>query len=1139
MLVSNRAVLPCVALVALVLAAPAAGADYYVDASQGDDRADCYTSPGPGSAACRSIGYVTSNVDLDGGDTVHIASGTYREHASLSSSDSGSSDSSRVTFIGEGASKPLILALSATPLDDASFVACTAARNCNGEGRAFDNVYRLDLSGHPADGRLTGAEWELWETVWNDTKIFVDDTGATDAQFYFDTPVPLTAVHESGDNGGSFLSLVEALPGSWWHSGSFLYVHTFDSVAPSVSGTDIEIALNRYGFTLNGADYLTFDNLEFRYNDRAINSLAGESDYITIRNIDAYSGVSSAFGPSRSGYDHWVMQNIRIKNRIARTPPSFASGATCSAGTPKTKNDCWVDKNSGQCWGGNGEYHLFSHIDARNCWNVVQTAANFSTYEFLLMLNSPNHNFNMEGANNVIRHTISLNGQEDFFAPDNKGNRWYRNVGKLDLLVGNNDDTVHNSCLTSDNGGQNARNLSVKQPAPNFKSDYNWFEPYDPGHSGECRTSGTAYGCLTTNWQNNCDGTNICDRNSITGDPMLAGFTAWPPTNGLELSRKHYEDFYPTEGSVLIDAGDPDIDGDGVLERSDCDGVAPDDDDCCNEANHCYGSAPDIGPFEYGLDIPSDQTCGNGSREGTEQCDGSDLGGQTCQTRGYDSGTLRCSSSCTFDESECATGGGGPVCGNGILETGELCDGSDLGGNTCTSIGQGYTGGTLGCNGTCDGWDESGCTTGGGGSADNDCTDGYCRIDCTDDAYVQALNDICTAGGGTINFNCRDTVIAIDTGTYSNGDRDIPVGCDNVVIDGEDRNITLQPASLWRDQNVCGNGSESCDADADDVPDACPNTESLPRFMMIRSDNNSIRNLKIAWWGDGINFDGGSSTSASGNVVSGVTCEYPGDDCFVNEGIGIASVGAFDNTIESSVINNACDKAMQHYGRASWSDGKYDLKIIDVTCNNCKQPLRMTDTGRVLVRNFVVRASSPPHPQFSCDRGIRADGTSDTIITVEGGSFSDCKGAGIYVSTDPQVIVRGGTVFRDNTVGLQVSENSRGSVEDATFEGNGRGIWLSSSSGSLDAGGGSVTFTYEGSVSSAGRNTFLGSSSWDVDNDRTGYTLMAEGNCWNGGDPAATVSGEVDYEPRQTDCSGGGGNDPPATPSNLRRTDTR
>jgi len=52
------------------------------------------------------------------------------------------------------------------------------------------------------------------------------------------------------------------------------------------------------------------------------------------------------------------------------------------------------------------------------------------------------------------------------------------------------------------------------------------------------------------------------------------------------------------------------------------------------------------------------------------------------------------------------------VCGNGVKESGEQCDGSDLAGASCTS--QGYTGGTLSCNSSCN-FITSACTSSGGG----------------------------------------------------------------------------------------------------------------------------------------------------------------------------------------------------------------------------------------------------------------------------------------------------------------------------------------------------------------------------------------------------------------------------------------
>jgi hypothetical protein len=47
--------------------------------------------------------------------------------------------------------------------------------------------------------------------------------------------------------------------------------------------------------------------------------------------------------------------------------------------------------------------------------------------------------------------------------------------------------------------------------------------------------------------------------------------------------------------------------------------------------------------------------CGNGNAETDEQCDGSDLGRETCQSRGYDSGVLSCNADCTFNTSACVS----------------------------------------------------------------------------------------------------------------------------------------------------------------------------------------------------------------------------------------------------------------------------------------------------------------------------------------------------------------------------------------------------------------------------------------------------------------------------------------------------
>ncbi len=93
--------------------------------------------------------------------------------------------------------------------------------------------------------------------------------------------------------------------------------------------------------------------------------------------------------------------------------------------------------------------------------------------------------------------------------------------------------------------------------------------------------------------------------------------------------------------------------------------------------------------------------CGNGLVERSDVCDGNDFAGETCQTQGFDSGELGCSANCqTIQTNGCGN------CGDGMLNGGENCDGALLGGASCGSFG--FDGGALACNGSCD-FDTSSC----------------------------------------------------------------------------------------------------------------------------------------------------------------------------------------------------------------------------------------------------------------------------------------------------------------------------------------------------------------------------------------------------------------------------------------------
>ncbi len=89
--------------------------------------------------------------------------------------------------------------------------------------------------------------------------------------------------------------------------------------------------------------------------------------------------------------------------------------------------------------------------------------------------------------------------------------------------------------------------------------------------------------------------------------------------------------------------------------------------------------------------------CGDGILDADrgEQCDGSELGSDTCESLGYHPGTLSCLSTCRIDTFGC-----GGYCGDGILNGDESCDGSDLDAADCTAYD--YYSGILTCQSNCE-----------------------------------------------------------------------------------------------------------------------------------------------------------------------------------------------------------------------------------------------------------------------------------------------------------------------------------------------------------------------------------------------------------------------------------------------------
>jgi hypothetical protein len=150
--------------------------------------------------------------------------------------------------------------------------------------------------------------------------------------------------------------------------------------------------------------------------------------------------------------------------------------------------------------------------------------------------------------------------------------------------------------------------------------------------------------------------------------------------------------------------GEPSMCGDGMVSGTEvCDGEDL-------GGNSCQSRGFMDGELVCSADCQGFSTtgcfiCGDGDIQGTEECDGPIGNGTDCESLGFTAGELACDmSTCHYDTSACTT------CGDGIVAGDEYCDMGNLNGNDCASIG--FDGGTLGCNDAECAYDYSMCTGG-------------------------------------------------------------------------------------------------------------------------------------------------------------------------------------------------------------------------------------------------------------------------------------------------------------------------------------------------------------------------------------------------------------------------------------------
>ncbi len=160
---------------------------------------------------------------------------------------------------------------------------------------------------------------------------------------------------------------------------------------------------------------------------------------------------------------------------------------------------------------------------------------------------------------------------------------------------------------------------------------------------------------------------NACQCGDVSGNGIVTN-------SDVGLIKRHGL-LYPALDAAFLDGGNCDVTGNGRCNGQDANATArkilglepnPRFGQVCHNANPNAAPCSTCGPCPQG----TCNVCGDGVKNGTEACEGNQFGGATCSTVTAGTqpfGVLTCTSSCTIDSSGCtatSSCGGCQDCGN-------------------------------------------------------------------------------------------------------------------------------------------------------------------------------------------------------------------------------------------------------------------------------------------------------------------------------------------------------------------------------------------------------------------------------------------------------------------------------------------
>ncbi len=360
--------------------------------------------------------------------------------------------------------------------------------------------------------------------------------------------------------------------------------------------------------------------------------------------------------------------------------------------------------------------------------------------------------------------------------------------------------------------------------------------------------------------------------------------------------------------------------------------------------------------------------CGDGKLDPGEKCEikGNIFGAaNSCDDLGFlpNQGQLRCAPNCFLDTTRCIPK---PKCGNGIIDSGEECDGINLGplNGQCTNYASSFTGGTLTCSSNCK-IDTSNCQGIPGGS----CNDGFINIgEKCDGTRLGSVITTCTSYSDFVSgtITCTGNCQLNTTGCAPKPP------CSNRLIDpGEEcdtDNLGFLNSSCSQYSPYFRGGTISCNSDCKLDTSNCQESPKCQNGVLDSGetcDTTNFGNLTD------LGCSSYNSRFVNGTIICGSNCQISTSNCRTNATFVTCKDRGDCAINETCSDNSQCRSAFCYQNKCSEPTCSDGIKNHLESSIDCGGPCGKCPDGKTCNRDIdcisnFCSVGSLCSPQQSC-----------------------------------------------------------------------------------------------------------------------------------------------------------------------------